>query len=272
MAARLARQQMIAAFGERLQSFDRLAVALVHSPDALLALTDADGAYVKIGGDVHLLGVTPGLAVARQILATMHAATGGAPCATSSLARDYPGIAAGEIAGALAMPISHNPQDGVVWFRQEVLEQVIWGGNPAEAKAQDDGRLSPRTSFAAWSDIVRSTSRAWTEADLASGAELRRLVTGTLLRQTEQKLAVLSRYDPLTGLPNRRALNERLGALDASAGEAALLFLDLDRFKTVNDSLGHAAGDALLVQVSDRARHGGTAWRRRIRRPAGRCR
>ncbi len=65
-------------------------------------------------------------------------------------------------------------------------------------------------------------------------------------------MAVLSRYDPLTGLPNRPALNERLAGLSAIMGEAALLFLDLDRFKTVNDSLGHAAGDALLVQVADR--------------------
>ncbi len=252
MTARLARQQMLAGFSERLQSFDRVAAALADQPDALLALTDSQGAYVRIGGDVHLLGVTPGLVVARQILATMQAAGGGAPCSTISLARDFPQIASGEIAGALAMPISHNPQDGIVWFRQEVLENVTWGGNPAEAKARSDGRLSPRTSFAAWSDIVRSKSWAWTEADLASGTELRRLVTATLLRQTEQQLAVLSRYDPLTGLPNRRALNERLARLDGRTGEAALLFLDLDRFKTVNDSLGHAAGDALLVQVAER--------------------
>jgi diguanylate cyclase (GGDEF)-like protein len=252
MTARLARQQMIAAFAERLQSFDRVAAALVDQADDLLALTDSQGAYIKIGGEVHLLGVTPDVVVARQILATMQTATSGAPFATTSLARDYPDIAAGEIAGALAMPISHNPQDGIVWFRQEVLENVLWGGNPAEAKAQSDGRLSPRTSFAAWSDTVRSTSHAWTEADLASATELRRLVTATLLRQTEQQLAVLSRFDPLTGLHNRRALNERLARLDANSGTAALLFLDLDRFKTVNDSLGHAAGDALLVQVSDR--------------------
>ena len=255
MTARLGRQQLIAAFGERLQSFDRVATALVQRPDDLLALTDAQGAFVKIGGEIHLLGVTPQLSVARQILARMQAETGGAPCATVSLARDYPDIAAGQVAGALAMPISHNPQDGIVWFRREVLEHVLWGGNPAEAKAEVDGTLSPRKSFAAWSDIVRSTSRAWTEADLASGSELRRLVTATLLRQTEQQLAVLSHYDPLTGLPNRRALNEQLAALDASTGETALLFLDLDRFKTINDSLGHAAGDALLMQVAERLKH-----------------
>jgi len=252
MRARLSRQQIITGFGERLQSFDRVAAALTYHPDDLLALTDSDGAYVRIGGDVHLVGKTPGPVAARQILARLQAAKEGAPYATTSLARDCTEIETGEIAGALAIPISHNPQDGIVWFRQEVLENVIWGGNPDEAKARSDGQLSPRTSFAAWSDIVRSTSKAWSDADMASGTELRRLVTATLLRQTEQQLAVLSRYDPLTGLPNRRALNERLAGHDVNAGEAALLFLDLDRFKTVNDSLGHAAGDALLVQVSDR--------------------
>jgi light-regulated signal transduction histidine kinase (bacteriophytochrome) len=170
MTARLARQQMIAAFGERLQSFDRVAAALVQDPDALLALTDSDGAYVRIGGDSHLVGVTPGLVAARQILATLQAATGGAPSATTSLTRDYPDIVANGTAGAFAIPISHNPQDGIVWFRDEVLEHVIWGGNPAEGTYQSDGRLSPRRSFAAWSEIVRATSRPWTEADMASGA------------------------------------------------------------------------------------------------------
>ncbi len=62
--------------------------------------------------------------------------------------------------------------------------------------------------------------------------------------------------DPLTGLPNRRLLEQRLArALSAEprpAGRLAVLFIDLDGFKPVNDSLGHAAGDALLGHVASR--------------------
>src|SRR5690349_12259389 len=59
------------------------------------------------------------------------------------------------------------------------------------------------------------------------------------------------RLDPLTGLPNRRALYARF---DASSGERrlALLVLDLYRFRAVNDALGHADGDRLLVEVARR--------------------
>ncbi len=69
-------------------------------------------------------------------------------------------------------------------------------------------------------------------------------------------LAVASRCDQLTGLGNRQALEETLRARMRSADTSSgtLLLIDLDRFKYVNDTLGHAAGDALLVAVADRLR------------------
>jgi diguanylate cyclase len=77
-------------------------------------------------------------------------------------------------------------------------------------------------------------------------------------KRDEEKMRHLAYHDALTDLPNRAMLQERLGmAMDAAARSAhvvALLYLDLDRFKPVNDMFGHAAGDALLIDVANRLR------------------
>jgi diguanylate cyclase (GGDEF)-like protein/PAS domain S-box-containing protein len=77
----------------------------------------------------------------------------------------------------------------------------------------------------------------------------------TARKQAEQQLSHQARHDALTGLANRMLLEERLTeSLARSAGGVGLLYLDLDRFKVVNDSLGHEAGDRLLVTIADRLR------------------
>ncbi|GAA4736754.1 EAL domain-containing protein [Modestobacter marinus] len=71
----------------------------------------------------------------------------------------------------------------------------------------------------------------------------------------EARLAHQANHDPLTGLPNRTLLSEHVAArFRPGAGGLACIFLDLDNFKVVNDSLGHTVGDALLVEVADRLR------------------
>lgn len=84
-------------------------------------------------------------------------------------------------------------------------------------------------------------------------------ITGTLQdisldKRAEETLRIQARTDPLTGLMNRDAVLNELGTrlIDPVHAQVALLYIDLDRFKTVNDVLGHSAGDELLMQAAAR--------------------
>ncbi|MBF0425146.1 MAG: EAL domain-containing protein [Magnetococcales bacterium] len=78
----------------------------------------------------------------------------------------------------------------------------------------------------------------------------------TRIKATEQRLEQLAYYDPLTSLPNRMLFRDRLvheiELGKRQGGKLAVFFIDLDRFKHVNDTLGHAAGDMLLVEIAAR--------------------
>src|SRR3546814_717767 len=78
-------------------------------------------------------------------------------------------------------------------------------------------------------------------------------------RKSSEKIAQLARYDTLTNLPNRLHLTESLAAamqdMERWNTRCAFLMIDLDRFKAVNDTLGHPIGDRLLARVAERLRH-----------------
>lgn len=74
------------------------------------------------------------------------------------------------------------------------------------------------------------------------------------IRSTEEKLVYLAYHDPLTGLPNKLAIYEKANRdiFFDSRSKAALFFIDMDNFKYINDTMGHASGDQLIIKASER--------------------
>ena len=108
-------------------------------------------------------------------------------------------------------------------------------------------------------DASRGRSLSWTFQPMAGGGAVVLLEDITERRNAEARITHLARYDELTALPNRvnfRDEIERLLAVPHDAEQlSALLFIDLDQFKQVNDTLGHPCGDQLLCAVADRLRN-----------------
>jgi diguanylate cyclase (GGDEF)-like protein len=115
-------------------------------------------------------------------------------------------------------------------------------------------------------DVYRSTAQPWTEQDLAAtrlfadvaASYIAMAADHDLTRIARHELEYRATHDDLTGLPNRALLFDRLEqALDDSANDSravAVLFVDVDRFKMINDTFGHATGDITLVEVARRLR------------------
>jgi diguanylate cyclase (GGDEF)-like protein len=258
LALQMERDDSLTKIAQRLDACDAMPVGLADAAPHLLKIVNATGAYVHLGGTGQSIGQTPDHATVQAILRCLRVENSDELIAVDDLGKRYPQFAFWQqvASGVLILPIANDLGDAVMWFRPEVIQTVSWGGNP-ETKALVDPAsraISPRLSFARWQEILQGQSLPWDEADLRAATGFRRVLTRAMLRHTEAELFRISNSDSLTGLANRRVLTQRLEEWRRQdpPRPAALLFFDLDRFKTVNDSIGHYAGDDLLRETGRR--------------------
>jgi diguanylate cyclase (GGDEF)-like protein len=246
------------------------------------SLLDADGIVASVDGAVTGHGVTleEGLLapIIQQLkaLSTRGIASSDHLSALDPSAAPYAPLAAGALyIGLTSDGDTHDPATGQVsldsgtgdyllLLRRELAQTVRWAGNPNKtATSGDGGRLQPRTSFAAWQETVRGKCRPWSGIEREDAGILRehilRLRATSELRTSEKRARYMAAHDSLTGLINRRSIHN---ALDHCVKEAesrqscfSVLFVDLDRFKHFNDTLGHDVGDLILKIVSKRLTH-----------------
>ena len=128
-----------------------------------------------------------------------------------------------------------RPRGGSVWLVDDVTERREAAEAVLRARDELEVRVLARTAELAGANTLL-------QAEIAER------------RQAEARVHHMAYYDGLTGLPNRALLAERLeramGSAQRSGRKLAVMFLDLDRFKTINDSLGHLTGDYLLKEVA----------------------
>jgi diguanylate cyclase (GGDEF)-like protein len=244
-----------------------------RAPDELAALSSTfDDMQQRIGGQLarlHGLSAVDAGIVSREAPASVLASV-------VERLRALPGIADAAIVvapAADAVPHVHLADgEEAVLDRETVLRLVApsddepAGGSwrPAAPNGTDDA-LAARSHRLALGDA--GGSRAWVliamheaaspDAEILDAARqlADRVVIMLALDAHERRLVHQSRHDALTGLPNRLAAIEALEAAIAAPDAAfAVVFMDLDRFKAVNDGLGHALGDRLLVEVAGRLR------------------
>lgn len=126
----------------------------------------------------------------------------------------------------------------------------------AVASSRDYSRRVPEGGDEEIASFARSFNAMLVQIQTRDGALEQELAER---RRAEESLDRLAHYDPVTGLPNRHFFNKHLAdkiVRGASLGEcSALILLDLDNFKIVNDNFGHHAGDRLLSTIADRFRH-----------------
>jgi light-regulated signal transduction histidine kinase (bacteriophytochrome)/two-component sensor histidine kinase len=149
---------------------------------------NAAGAVVYLEGRLHLVGETPAAAdidalvhwlngINRPLFATENLSSQFAPAAK------FPGVAS----GLVAVGLSREPRDYVLWFRPEMGRTVRWAGDPSKSvKVGPLGaRLTPRGSFAEWLEETRMQSAPWSEIDLEAAEALRVVLLECVLRSVD---------------------------------------------------------------------------------------
>ena len=253
--------------------------ATLHQPDvAYVIVYDRRGRIVDDGGDGSHVGQPMVDPLADAVLASSGLKL---QWTDKLLDASAPVLAGAErIGGVRVGMVSHRPGPAEIailqpinsrlreaseehyrWLLGLLLGLLVLGGvavlalewrilSPIRTLAQAMGERGPGMDLPAALDETR-------EDEIGELARAFKRMNAGMVRH-DREIRRLAYTDPLTGLANRLAfretLDDRLLTLQASSGELALLFVDLDDFKRVNDTLGHEAGDEVLSQLSVRVR------------------
>ncbi|MFD2571315.1 ATP-binding protein [Spirosoma soli] len=176
---------------DQLVSDEDVVRALTRHSITALDLTSASGAVLLFNNQQHRLGNTPNEAEVSELANWLKNTTTETFLETHQLPSLYP-LAEGfkdKAAGMLAIVLSRELNEYLLWFKPERVQQVTWAGNPQKAvTVSNEGqvRLSPRKSFDAWTELVHNMSDAWSEVEVSAAVKLREDILQVVTRQANE--------------------------------------------------------------------------------------
>jgi len=175
---------------------------LYQQPTTLLDVFDCGGAAIFFEGELITLGHTPSEAHLRELVDWLRENVRQDVFYTDSYARHNPAGRAvrATASGLLAITLAQEPGDYLIWFRPEVLQNVAWAGKNEKVEKMDDGQLflSPRQSFAAWSQEVENTAAPWLPLEVEAARAIRLHISDIrvkILNELQARAASLSRLN-----------------------------------------------------------------------------
>jgi len=203
--------------------------------------------------------------IAKSPFAVIALDVGGCITQINRAAERMLGYSSDELVGQASALVLHDPAE--LAARAETLSSSLGETVRPDMMVLTANPRRGVTDEAEWSYIRKDGSRLWVQVTVTALTTEEKQLTGWLCfayditdrKRTQDQIAHMAQHDALTGLPTRTLLHDRLQmALERSQRSTsvmALLMIDLDNFKRVNDLHGHSAGDELLVAVAKRLEH-----------------
>lgn len=183
--SREAHERLIASMPPEETLFDNVA----RYAELLQELIPCDGIGVWTAGVLSGVGTLPPVEDMPALVAFLGQQNGHKVYAADSLDAVYPAARSyrKQVSGLIAIPFSRAPRDYLIFFRQEILQVVTWGGDPNKPVEQVAGgeRLGPRRSFAAWQEEVSGTCQPWRPVELKIAEALRVSLLDVILRRAD---------------------------------------------------------------------------------------
>lgn len=221
--------------------------------EKILAPMNASGVALLYEGQVLTAGETPPREALREVAGWLSRSGQVLFQSASVPSVEPPLLLPVDIAcGMLAVELSRSDHEYLMWFRKEQIRTVTWAGNPNKPMAIGNNPLdlSPRRSFAAWSELVRETSRQWLPTELAIAGAIRRSLVDVILQMRALRALIADRQ-AVTTLSVIEQASEPMILAD---GNGQLLLVNNAFHRLLQRPLLHLQGlDAVAALCADRA-------------------